>query len=201
MRTARAELSARAALLVLHMQPAPRQVCPLEGSDILGHGDGVSKISDVLRNYFAPEAVDAIHLQVTRFMRFRRTDQPVDEYIAEFDLFRWKAESRMEIGAGFPEQCASISRKNIAALSRHEKSLVMASCHRSLRFEDASANIRRPSGSRGSGSRQDALLTEEEADPHASEEDLDILMAYRKAEKQGAGKKKKEGPKKGVRTR
>ena len=51
---ARAELAARASLLILHMRPAPCQVCLVEGSAILDHSDGVSKIFDILRNYLAP---------------------------------------------------------------------------------------------------------------------------------------------------
>ena len=91
-----------------------------EGSDILENSIGVAKTSDVLRNYFAPEAVDAIRQQVMRFTRSRRTDQSVDEYIAEFDLLRRKAESKMEMGAGFPEPFVSILRAYNAALPRHE---------------------------------------------------------------------------------
>ena len=59
---------------------------------------------------------------------------------------------------------------------------------------DASADQRGLSGPRGSGGRQDALLTEEAARSHVSDEDLDIRAAYRKAKKQGLGQKKKEGP-------
>ena len=119
-RTARTGVSARASLLVLHMQPVPGQVCLAGAGDILDRSDGVAKISDVLRNYFAPEAADAIRQQVMRLMRFRRTDQPIDEYIAEFDLLRRKAESKMEMGAGFPEPFVSILRAYNAALPRHE---------------------------------------------------------------------------------
>ena len=95
MRTARAELAARAPLLILHMRPARRQVCIAGGSDISDHSDGGSKLSDILRNCFAPEAVGAIRQQVMRFTRFRRTDQSIDEYIAEYDLLCWKAERKM----------------------------------------------------------------------------------------------------------
>ena len=184
--------------MALRAQPVPRQVCLAEGSDILDHSDGVAEILNILRNYFAPEAVGAIHQQLMRFMRFRRTDQSVDENIAEYDLLRQKAEPEMEMGAGFPEQFASKLNMDNAALSRHEKSLVMASCHESLRPEDASANMRRLFGSRGSGSRQDALLTEEAAESCASDEDLDVLAANGKVEKREVGQKKKGGaPKKG----
>ena len=61
MRAARAELPARASLLILRTQPAPRQVCLAESSAVLYQSDGVSKILDILRSYIAPEAVDAIH--------------------------------------------------------------------------------------------------------------------------------------------
>ena len=161
MRTARTEASARASVLILHAHPAPRQVCLADGSDILGRNDGVAGILKMPRNYFGPEAGDAIRQQAMRYTRFRRPYQSVDEYIAEYDLPRKKAESIMEMGAGFPGQFVSILRMDNAALSRREKSLVMASCHDSLRFEGASASTRELFGSRGGGRRQGALLVEE----------------------------------------
>ena len=97
MRTARAEMPARSSSLISRKQPAPRQICLAEGSDILEHSTGVSKISDILRNDFAREAVAAIHQQVTRFMRVRRTDQSIDGYTAASDLL---SEGRVQNGQG-----------------------------------------------------------------------------------------------------
>ena len=159
MRTARAKVPSRASFFALRTQRVPRQKCLVEGSNILGHSDGVAKILNIPRNYFVPEAVDALRRQVMRFSRFRRTAQSDDVYIAEYAPLRRKAEPEIEMGAGAPEQFASILRVDNTALSRQEKSLVLASCHKSLRFDDASASMRRLFGSRGSGGRQDALLT------------------------------------------
>ena len=53
----------------------------------------------------------------------------------------------------------------------------MASCHKNLKLEIASAFLRRLSGPRGHGRRQDALHTEEAVDPHVSDVDLDFLAA------------------------
>ena len=79
MRATRTELTARALPLALHMQPAPRQVCPAECSDILGRGDGVSRILSFSRNYLAPEAADVIHQLVMLYMRYRRSDKSIDK--------------------------------------------------------------------------------------------------------------------------
>ena len=117
MRAARAELTARASRLILRAQPAPRQVCLAEGSAILDHNDGVAKISDIMRNYFAPGAVGAIRRQVTRFTRYRRTDQSIDEFVVALDLPRRMAESGMEMGTGSPEQILPISCLDNAASS------------------------------------------------------------------------------------
>ena len=198
LRTTKTELAARASFWVLRMQPAPRQVCLAEGCDILGHGDGVTRILDNLRRGSAPEAADAIRQQLARFTNYRRTGQSAHGYIAEFFLTRKKAESKMDAGAGFPEQFAPILRMRNAELSRYGKPLFLASCREGLKFEDASANMRRLFGSRGGGSRQDALSTAEAVEPRASDEDLDASAAYRKAKKLGAGKKKKDAlPKSG----
>ena len=160
----------------------------------MDHGDGALQILDTSRNYFAPGAVDAIRRQVVRFMRSRHMDQSINAYIVEFDRLRRRAESQMVMGADFPGQFIAIFRMDNAALSRQEKSSVMAIYHKRLRFEGALANIHRLSGSRGGGSRLDAPLREEAAESHASDEDLDALAAYRMAKKQGAGKEKKDGP-------
>ena len=69
----------------------------------LDRSDGGAKISDILRNYLATEADDAIPRQVMRFMRFRRTDQSIDEYIVEFDPLRRQTESKMDMVDGIPE--------------------------------------------------------------------------------------------------
>ena len=131
MRTTKTELAARVSLLVLHMRPAPRKVRPAEDRDVLGRRDGVTRILEILRSYFAPGAADAIRQQVAKFMSYRRSDP----HIAEFDLPRRKAESEMEMGAGFPKRFASILRANNAALSGHEKSLATASSHKCSEIE------------------------------------------------------------------
>ena len=197
MRTTRTEASARPSAFILHMQPTPRQVCLADGSDILGRSDGVMKILEIPRDYCAPGAVGAIRRQVIRYMRFRRTDQSIKEYIAEYDLLLRKAESEMEMEAGFQEQFAPILRTDNAALSRYEKSLVMAGCRRSLRLEDASANMRRLSGSRGSGRRRDALLAEKAVEPNESDAELDISAENRKAKKTRGGEEEGGPSKKG----
>ena len=54
MRTTRPEATARASVMILRMRPAPRRVCLAEGSFILGRSVGVAKVSEILRNNFAP---------------------------------------------------------------------------------------------------------------------------------------------------
>ena len=119
-RTTRTEASARASVLILHLQPALRQVCLADGSDVLGRSDGVAGIWVLLRNNFAPEAADEIRRQVLRFTRFRRTDQSIDESTAAYELLRRKAEPEMGTGARFPGQLVTLLRMDCAALSRHE---------------------------------------------------------------------------------
>ena len=84
--TSNAELAARASLLMLQVQPASRQVCPAEGSAISDRGDGATRLLDIARSFPAPGAAVAIRQQVVRFMNYRRTDQFINEYIAEYAL-------------------------------------------------------------------------------------------------------------------
>ena len=76
---------------------------------------------------------------------------------------------------------------NNAGLPRQEKSPVAASSHKSLKFEDAAANMRRLFGSRGGGSRQNVRITEEAVGPLGGDEDQEACVAYKKAKKQAMG--------------
>ena len=61
MRTTKPGLAGRASSLVLHMDPAPQQVCPTAGGGFLGNRDGVAMILEALGGFFAPHAAGAIH--------------------------------------------------------------------------------------------------------------------------------------------
>ena len=98
MRATRTEASGRASVLISHMHPAPRQVCLADSNDILGRSDGVNEILEISRNYPAPAAADAIHQEVMRYMRLKRTEQSIAEYAAEYYLLRRKAEPKWKWG-------------------------------------------------------------------------------------------------------
>ena len=93
-------------------------------SDISERSYRVAIISDILWNYFAPEAVDAIYQQVMRFACVRRADQYVDESFAEYYLRPREAKSGMATAAGIPGQFASIRGMGNAGGPRHEAPLV-----------------------------------------------------------------------------
>ena len=82
---------------------------------------------------------------------------------------------------------------NYAGLPRREKSLVAASIRDRLKFEEVSANMRQLFGSRGDKVRRDVLLTEEAMAPRESDEDLEVWLAHRKANKKGVSGNKKNG--------
>ena len=76
---------------------------------------------------------------MVKFMYFKRTDQTMDTYIMEFEMLRQKAESRMVMGAGSPDEFASVLRMQNAALNKNEKTLVLASLGNTLAFPQVSA--------------------------------------------------------------
>ena len=122
---------------------------------------GVARILGILRNFFAPEAAGAKRQQVMRFSQIRPAGQPIGEFFVECDLLRRRAESILEMGAGFPEHCISVLRRYHAVRPGRGTTLVMASSRRSLMLHEVAANVRRLFGSRGGGGRQDVLITEE----------------------------------------
>ena len=119
-------------------------------------------------------------------MQFRRTGPTGGEYTAEYDLLRRKAESKIEMGAGFQEHFVSILCMQKAWLSRQEKSLALASNQNSLKFADAAASMRRLFGSCGGAGRQGILVTEDADGPSGGGRDQEACVTY----------KKREGPKK-----
>ena len=116
MRLTETDPASRSPLLVLHMNSAPRRVCPSAGGGHSNSRDGVARFSGVISNYFAPEAADAIHQQLMRFTQYRRAGHSMGEFVVELDLLRHEAASRMDVGAGLLEQFSSILRMHNAAL-------------------------------------------------------------------------------------
>ena len=110
--------ASKAPLLVLHMNSAPRQVWLSAGGGRLGDRGGVARILEFLRINVALGAADATYREVMLFTQNRRAGQSIDEFVVEFDPLRCKAESRMEMRTGFPEQFPSILRMHNAALRR-----------------------------------------------------------------------------------
>ena len=71
-------------LLILHMDPAARQVCMNNaGGDTLMAGCDVQLVLSTLRDYFQPDTFDRIFTQMGRFMSYVRTDQSVETFLME----------------------------------------------------------------------------------------------------------------------
>ena len=60
------------------------------GSDIILSGDGADQILNILREYLAPGAVDAVYQQVLRLLQLKGTDRAMDVFRAVFDALRRK---------------------------------------------------------------------------------------------------------------
>ena len=172
----------KAAHLLLHMADVARKVCLTVGKDVIGNQDGVAQILNILRVRFAPDMVDCIFQDITKFMYFKRTTQEMDVYLLEFDILRQKAESRMSMGAGFPDEYVSVLCLQNANLSKNERQLVMARVGSAFNFTTVTAQMRRLFGNVGSTANQDALVMED-AISESEEDDAEILAAYRKAKK------------------
>ena len=103
-RIAKMAPSSCAAALVLRMNSVAREVCLSAGGNRPIRYDGAMCMLEILRNYFAPEVAGLTYQDLVRFTYFRRTGQSIGEYIAEYDSLRRKAESKVDMGAGFSEQ-------------------------------------------------------------------------------------------------
>ncbi len=95
-------------------------------------------------------------------------------------MLREKAESRMLMGSGFPDAFASALRMKDAAVSKNEKTMVLASLGNTLASHQVSAQMRRLFGPCGYASRQDVLVAQD-MDTVSDEEDFETWLAHRKA--------------------
>ena len=77
------------------------------GKDHIGETTGAPRILSILHARFAPGAIDAISQEVAKFMNLKRADQTTDAFLMEFDVLREKADARMEMGSGSPDEFAS----------------------------------------------------------------------------------------------
>ena len=100
------------------MTDVTRKVCVSAGKDVIGKTDGAAHILRILRERFAPDAIDCIFQEVVTFMSFKRTDQGMDTYLMEFDMLRQKAEARILMGSGVPDEFVSAMCMQDAALSK-----------------------------------------------------------------------------------
>ena len=136
----------------------------------------------ILRDRFAPDAVDSIPQDMAKFMYFKRTRRNMGAYSMEFDILRLKAGARMLMGSGFPDESACVSRMRNAALTRNEETSVSASLHETLALPEVSAQMRRLSRTYGCASRQDVLISAD-VDAVSEEKDFEAWMACRKAKR------------------
>ena len=108
------EPSKGAAALVLHVNSMARQV-------------RLERVLKFPMNYFPTETADSIYREVARPLQFRLAAHTVDGHIAEFDLLQCRKESRMQVGAGFPDATVFGQRMQNAVLPRQEESPALAS--------------------------------------------------------------------------
>ena len=111
----------------------------------------------------------------------------------KFDTLRQKVEARMIMGGGFPDEFVSVLRMQNAALTKNEKTLVLASLRNFLSLQSAPAQMRRLFGPCGYASRQDVLVAAD-MDAAPEEEDFGVWMVYRLAKRarkdaQGSGER------------
>ena len=97
------------------------------GGDSCARGEDAEAIPNVFGDYFKPEALDHVYQQVTKFLQYRRTGQTTGRDLLEFGFSRLKAEARALMGGAFPDGFAPTLFMQNEALSRNDKSSLLAS--------------------------------------------------------------------------
>ena len=166
----------QASRLLLHMSDVA------VGKDVPGNSGGVDQILEISRGRLAPNSIGSISQDVVKFMYFKRTAQTIDTCIMEFERLRQKAEARMLMGFGLPDEFASILRMQNAGLSKNEKTMVLASLRNTAASPNASPQVRRVFGPCGYASRQDVFAAQD-MDTASEEGDFEAWIPFRRAER------------------
>ena len=127
------------------------------GGDTFPQGEDAETISETLRNYCRPDTIDYVYQQITKFLRYKRTDQTAERRRLDFDVLRHDAEARVITGGSFLDRSVSIFCAQDAGPSRNEKPLFLASSHWASDFPFAAEPMRRPLEACDGPARQDVL--------------------------------------------
>ena len=150
----------------------------------------------MLRDYFAPGAVDFVYRDVARCLQLNRATQSVDEYVVRFDLLRRKAVSITQRGGGpGPKLSSQFSPMKSAFLPLSGKSLAAASLQRDSEIATVARPMRRDFGLRGGVARNDVLAATDVA-LNPRDDDYAERAAYRKAKKKKGKKVRGSGDRK-----
>ena len=112
--------------LIPRMGGVARQACVSATSEHTLNNDGADRISTILHEHFAPDAVESVYPAVVRLLQFEGSGQTMDVFF-EFDVPCRNAESEMQAGGGFRGSFVSVLCMQTASLSKSDKSLGLAS--------------------------------------------------------------------------
>ena len=98
------------------------------GSDQNSEQESAQKITRVLRDFLAPDALDSVRQNAGGLPHFKRAKLTVGDYLARPDQSRRKDGARMQMVGSFPVTFVAILRTQKASLFRAEqKSVELAS--------------------------------------------------------------------------
>ena len=121
-------------MLIPRMGTVARQVCHNAGDDAFIGGKGAETALETWRNYSQPDPLGPVRQTVTKFLQYVRAGRTLGRYHLEFDVLRRKTEARVVTGGAFLDGFVSILRLQNAALTRAEKSPLLASVQGSSNF-------------------------------------------------------------------
>ena len=102
-RVTNSEVTKLTTATVWQTDPKERHVRMALGSDRLMEADAVAAVLRMLRDYFAPGALNMVNQDLARSPQLQRVAQMMDEYLAEFDFCAVKRNPGCRLGAGvFP---------------------------------------------------------------------------------------------------
>ena len=146
------------------------------GNEVAPNMARAGRILGILRDYFAPDAVDSAYQEVVRFL----------DLVKRAGLLLGISKSSLCYAAGrSPRASASVLRMQNAPPPQQETTPLMARAQKGLHFLGVARATRRLIGSRGGAARQEAPVTAAVAESKGCDNDDKSRVAYRKARKTG----------------
>ena len=155
--------------LILRLTGTARAIALQTPTERFSKKDGVKTLMDILNQHFKKDEEDVMYEDIMRFIKFKRSDQDIHRYCADFRLNLTKVERHLHVN--LPKKFVSTLLIAAANLSNTDRKRILSSVRNQLEHVDEVVhNMRRLFANPTPGDGQYNTLVLEENDLSSMEE-------------------------------